>query len=504
MKLSLSMIVKNEEKFLPGCLESVKGLVDEIVIVDTGSTDNTKRIAESYGARIFDFEWCDDFSAARNESIRKATGDWILYLDADERIDKSFHDTIRKLIADRKVDAYLLNVKSRIGTEAESLHHLISYPRLFRNINGIAFVGQVHEQITTSLRALRARIVQSNVVIEHLGYAQSKEVIREKARRNYELLLVQVEKGENRGYALYQLGQTEIILGDIEKGLIHLNEALATGGFGNSVTASIYAIIAEKKLQMGEYEGALDACNKSIEFAQQQIFAYMLKADIYVKLREYRKAEESLLQAVRQYELNVSKGKVGTAIEPVFDVHVLYLKLGKTASLAEDIETAKAYFTKAIAEKPNRESVAAYLEFLLKNGMYHDAIEVAKQCAEFESEDWYLRLLSSVFIDVGDYESATAALGRIAVQDKVSLSSLANCELKLGDFAGAEIAFRRAIELGYDDPQGLELYGLALFRLGKFSEAVEILCKVLEMDQNNKRAEKFARAAKAQLSAATR
>lgn len=98
MKLSLSMIVKNEERFLPGCLESVKGLVDEIVIVDTGSTDGTKKIAESCRAKIIDFKWCDDFSAARNESLRHVTGDWVLYLDADERLDKSFHGTVRKLI----------------------------------------------------------------------------------------------------------------------------------------------------------------------------------------------------------------------------------------------------------------------------------------------------------------------------------------------------------------------------------------------------------------------
>ena len=102
MRLSLSMIVKNEERFLPGCLESVKALVDEMVIADTGSTDGTKEIAISFGAKVIDYPWRNDFSAARNESLRHATGDWILYLDADERIDASYHAFIRKIISSRK------------------------------------------------------------------------------------------------------------------------------------------------------------------------------------------------------------------------------------------------------------------------------------------------------------------------------------------------------------------------------------------------------------------
>lgn len=328
MKLSLSMIVKNEERFLPGCLESVAGLVDEIVIVDTGSTDGTINIAQSHDAKIFHFPWCNDFSAARNESLKNVTGEWVLYLDADERIDKAFHGTVRKLISSGKADAYLLNLKSKIGTNAESQYHLVSYPRLFKKLKGLAFVGKVHEQITTSLCALRARIVPTDVIIDHLGYAQNDDVIREKARRNYDLLLAQIERRDNYGYALYQLGQTEIVLGEIEHGLQHLNDALAAGGFGKSVSASIYAIIAENKFKQGHTEEALAACGKSLEYAQQQTFAHLMKAEIYLKNGEYSKSEAAYLKAVEQYRTSVLKGKVATAIEPVFDAYVLYSKVG--------------------------------------------------------------------------------------------------------------------------------------------------------------------------------
>lgn len=86
VRVSLCMIVKDEEEALPGCLESVRGLVDEIIVVDTGSKDRTPEIAKKYGAKVFSFRWINDFAAARNESLRHATGDYIFWLDVDDRV----------------------------------------------------------------------------------------------------------------------------------------------------------------------------------------------------------------------------------------------------------------------------------------------------------------------------------------------------------------------------------------------------------------------------------
>ena len=100
--ISLCMITKNEENCLEQCLNSVKEIADEIIIVDTGSTDKTKEIAKKFNAKIFDFKWCDDFSAARNESLKHAAKDWILVLDADEIIEKKDLEKIRNIIEDEK------------------------------------------------------------------------------------------------------------------------------------------------------------------------------------------------------------------------------------------------------------------------------------------------------------------------------------------------------------------------------------------------------------------
>src|SRR5690349_7953622 len=98
-RVSLTLIVKNEEHNLPACLASAADLVAEVIVVDTGSTDRTKEAAARFGARIFDFPWIDDFAAARNEALRHATGDWILWLDADDRIDEPNRRKLRALFA---------------------------------------------------------------------------------------------------------------------------------------------------------------------------------------------------------------------------------------------------------------------------------------------------------------------------------------------------------------------------------------------------------------------
>src|SRR5712692_4072894 len=97
MTTSLCLMVRNEETALPGCLQSAADLVIEIIVVDTGSTDRTKEIAASFGAKVFDFPWCDDFAAGRNECIRHATGNFIFWMDADERIDEANREKLRVL-----------------------------------------------------------------------------------------------------------------------------------------------------------------------------------------------------------------------------------------------------------------------------------------------------------------------------------------------------------------------------------------------------------------------
>ncbi len=147
--ISLCMIVRNEEAVLGRCLDSVADLVDEIILVDTGSTDNTKAVAAEYAAKIYDFPWCDDFSAARNYAISQAVGDYWLWLDADDVIEGENHEKLRKILEAPEADMVFLPYW--LSFDAAGTPQMISRrERIFRRSRGYRFTGAVHEAVVPS------------------------------------------------------------------------------------------------------------------------------------------------------------------------------------------------------------------------------------------------------------------------------------------------------------------------------------------------------------------
>ncbi len=142
------MIVKNEENCLARCLRSVASLVDEMIVVDTGSTDKTVEIAEENGATVFTDEWRDDFSSSRNVSLDKATGDWMLVMDADEELRAEDIPSIRPLLEDSEMKGYLIEIVSRsINNDNPSEARIHRSVRLFRNDPRYRYEGTIHEEI---------------------------------------------------------------------------------------------------------------------------------------------------------------------------------------------------------------------------------------------------------------------------------------------------------------------------------------------------------------------
>lgn len=187
-RLSVCLIARNEEKFLPQCLESVRGLADQIIVVDTGSTDRTIEIAKEHGAEVFHFTWCDDFSAARNVALEHARGDWVLMLDADEVLPPENHDRIRKLMNERSVMAWRLPIVD-VGREDDGCSYV---PRLYRNAPALFYVGRVHEQVFGSIEVVREPWGLANrlgdAALRHYGYTEAVVRDRNKIERNLKLL----------------------------------------------------------------------------------------------------------------------------------------------------------------------------------------------------------------------------------------------------------------------------------------------------------------------------
>jgi hypothetical protein len=183
-RLSLCMIVRNEAANLPACLDSVTGLADELVIVDTGSTDGTREIARARGARVIETPWAGDFAAARNLALSAARGEWILVLDADEALPPASRIRIHELVTGTAHSAYNLVQKNRL---AEGSHVSVHIVRLFPNDPRVRFERPIHEQVNTSLERAGIRIVDTDIVFEHSGYA-SNEVLAGKTERNRRII----------------------------------------------------------------------------------------------------------------------------------------------------------------------------------------------------------------------------------------------------------------------------------------------------------------------------
>ena len=224
-RLSVCLIVKNEEQFLEQCLKSIQGLAQQIVVVDTGSTDRTMEIAKAHGAEVHSFAWCDDFSAARNAALEHATGDWVLMLDADEELPAAEHTRLRADMRRADVIAMRLPLVNK-GEEGQGKHCV---PRLFRNAPGAYYYSRIHEQVFPSLiqfgRAFGMKTAIGAAELLHHGY--SKELIqnRNKVERNLKLLRQAVVEFPNDANLQMNLGLELVHSDDLPAGLAHYREA---------------------------------------------------------------------------------------------------------------------------------------------------------------------------------------------------------------------------------------------------------------------------------------
>jgi tetratricopeptide (TPR) repeat protein len=284
------MIVKNEEENLEGCLDSVADLVDEIVIVDTGSTDRTKEIAKRFRARVLDFEWVDSFAAARNVGLQWATGDWIFWLDADDRLDRDNRDKLRELFAGlrEKGDRHLLcaapSGPSRqkgvrpleergsdpflnVAYSMKCLCHpdpsstvatLVDHVRLFRRHPAIRWEYRVHEQILPAVRRMGTSVVATDIVIEHVGY-ENIALRKTKEERNLRLLLLDHAEHPHEPFILFNLGWAYEQRGQPVEALPYLQESLQLSQPSDSIVRKLYNLLAACWQQLDRPQDALAA-----------------------------------------------------------------------------------------------------------------------------------------------------------------------------------------------------------------------------------------------------
>lgn len=242
-KLSLVMIVKNEEKHLSRCLESAKDIVDEIVLVDTGSTDKTKEIALSFGAKVYDFKWINDFSAARNYSIQKSSGDWNLILDADEYIMNDCRQEIRDFINNNNAIGRIKRIDSFVR-DGELQYSKTFISRLAPK--SVFYKGKIHEQLDSPLP--RKNI---NVEVGHDGYLET-----DKSERNLAILMDEFKEKPKDPYILFQIANTLFVSGKNSEADYYFEEFYKYAPKNayyryTGIVSYLYNLVALKKFEKG-------------------------------------------------------------------------------------------------------------------------------------------------------------------------------------------------------------------------------------------------------------
>jgi glycosyltransferase involved in cell wall biosynthesis len=317
-RVSLTMIVRNEEANLPICLASVKGRFDEIVVVDTGSNDRTRDIAREFGARVFDFVWVDDFAAARNAALARARGDYAFWLDADDVIDPPERKKLEALLdvlgelpegeapyepqgsasrndeppfephlsavrqhvtparasaragmrartAPRPPGAYVVKCSCDPEPDGTAGQTVVDHIRLFPVRGDVRWTYRVHEQILPALRRANVPVHWTDVVVRHTGYTD-RALRARKLERDCKILRGELSDRPDDPFVLFNLGSIAIERQDWRQAIEHLRHSLAGSAATDSITHKLYALLARSHQMLGEFQQALAACARGLDF----------------------------------------------------------------------------------------------------------------------------------------------------------------------------------------------------------------------------------------------
>ncbi len=310
MLLSICMIVKNEEKYLRSCLESLspvlKELDSELIIADTGSTDSTISIAKEFTPNVFHFKWCDDFAAARNSTLERATGEWFMFIDADE-IFEDVTDLISffKTKDYRNYDCASICIRSYTNKE-KNLYSEFNAFRLLKLYPNTRFEGLVHEKINT----LSSPVKILSSVVNHHGYDFSKDLkLRtSKCNRNKELLFKKLEKDPESPSVYLELFDIFHLEGSQTEALKYCRRGLELAKkqkFINLIYA-FYANLAMVYYILSRYKESLDTIEEYFNFKNSKrtldLHMYAIKAISYFSTQQYREAIEDFHKYMCLYE----------------------------------------------------------------------------------------------------------------------------------------------------------------------------------------------------------
>ncbi|MBI2267563.1 MAG: tetratricopeptide repeat protein [Armatimonadetes bacterium] len=487
-KLSLCMIVRNEERFLSQALDSVKDLVDEMVVVDTGSEDNTVAIAQSYGARVSSHEWKNDFAKARNRAISEATGDWILMLDGDEVLDRRCFSRIRELIQKDVQVGYsfkFVNIMND-NEDPDIVRHY--YIRLFPRSEDIYYKGALHEQVTqripdpdgTFIEFPVDRIV-TDVVIYHQGYKPDLYRGRNKSERNIGILMESLEREPDHPFHHFNLGVSYFLDSEHEKALFEFEraETLCHPRHSYLPMVLIYGALCHQIL--GHMDRGLEKARKAVLVLPTSSEAHCILASLLETRGDDAGAEQEYLKALecgKHDNVYIFSDRSTSGWRTCNQLGMLYTRMGR-------MDEAISYFERAATEKPasvmllvntarafrraGRNAEAHFwlsraydiepsglerelADLLLTTNRRDEALEILESYASGNPSDLQVRLALAYQYQVsGDNEKAISRY-RWYLEDGSRrpdvFQNAGFCAYQMGDLVSAESFWREGVKCG--------------------------------------------------------
>lgn len=278
--ISLCIIAKNEEANIGRCIKSALPFVDQVIVVDTGSTDNTVNIAKELGAEVYSVPWQEDFSCARNDSLKHAAGQWILFLDCDEELDGNSACTLRETLEKSSLEGYWLRIVNMINNQPNT--SFLGF-RMFRNNPNYRFECPIHEQVLPSVvkHSSLDKIGQLELTVYHYGYDTDEATTKQKIKRNLELLNKALDNYGEYGFVYFYLGVEYQKLGEYQKALDYYSISLEKTNLKESyapamVRSMVYCNISLKRLDEG-----IQLCEKYEKIYPEYTDLTFLKGVLY-------------------------------------------------------------------------------------------------------------------------------------------------------------------------------------------------------------------------------
>ncbi|MBT3602808.1 MAG: tetratricopeptide repeat protein, partial [Candidatus Latescibacteria bacterium] len=445
-RLTLCMIAKNEGHRLDKCLESVRGLVDEIVVVDTGSTDNTMDIAKQYGAKTGFFEWCDDFAAARNVSLSLATGDWIMWLDPDDVLPQECHAKIREVMR------YGLNKKKAFywvlddqGFEPVRCLQM----RLFPNLPGVKFTMPIHEQVTPSLADIGVVCETTDIRVEHYGYS-SPEIVEEKQKRYLGIMQSWLETHPEDYIVRSHAAMTYYIQGKLDQAIEEYQRIIDDGNAHSDrnlvieTTSTLY--LGRCLMRQQKYEDALPYLLDAQKMDDQYVISNLTLGECYTRMARHKDALEALNQAL-EFENQVTF----SATDMTSAKYSIRFFKGQNLEALERFGEAADFYKQAADADPKRGDALGRLSGIYRLlGQRDDAIGAIDEALNRDPDNAQYRFNRGTFY------------------------------LELGNETEAVRWFKRALEKNPDMPEPYLNLGYVMRRQGDLKTAEEMYVQAVD------------------------